>query len=432
MKKRALLIGLAGALLLAGCEEKEPVLVGKREDIRSSQTATPLGPTPVSLAQAQRNSAWPQAHGTPRFRTENAALSRQPQLVWSAPIGEGDSRKLRLNTDPVVAAGRIFTMDANASVMAHSTDGAPLWQRSLVPPGDDPSEAMGGGMAFDQGRLYVASGYGLLSALDAASGAVIWQQRLGATGSGSPTVADGLVYLVAGDDTAWALDANTGRIRWQLSAPPDVTNVLGAPAPVLSDDFVIFAYGGGEIQAAFRKGGLRIWDSAVAGQDRFSAAAKISDITGAPVLAGGRLFLSTFSGRSVAINPDNGERLWTAPYGALSPLWANGSAVFLVSERNMLVRLNANDGRLVWSVPLPLFTENRAKRQSQIYAHHGPILAGGLLWVASSDGALRGFDPVSGALTTQVAIPDGATTQPVVANGTLYVVSRRGELHAFR
>ncbi|MGA1234123.1 MAG: PQQ-binding-like beta-propeller repeat protein, partial [Lutimaribacter sp.] len=27
---------------------------------------------------------------------------------------------------------------------------------------------------------------------------------------------------------------------------------------------------------------------------------------------------------------------------------------------------------------------------------------------------------------------DGATTQPVVANGTLYVVSRRGELHAFR
>ena len=52
--------------------------------------------------------------------------------------------------------------------------------------------------------------------------------------------------------------------------------------------------------------------------------------------------------------------------------------------------------------------------------------------VASNDGMLRSFDPVNGALAGSVEIPGGATTAPVVAGGTLYLVSRKGQLHAFR
>lgn len=52
--------------------------------------------------------------------------------------------------------------------------------------------------------------------------------------------------------------------------------------------------------------------------------------------------------------------------------------------------------------------------------------------VASNDGVLRSFDPVSGGLTGTTQIPGGATTAPVVAGGTLYVVSTKGQLHAFR
>ena len=64
--------------------------------------------------------------------------------------------------------------------------------------------------------------------------------------------------------------------------------------------------------------------------------------------------------------------------------------------------------------------------------HHGPILAGGLLYVASSDGGLTAFDPVSGDVVQTLDIPGGATTIPVVADETLYVVSKTGKLHAFR
>jgi outer membrane protein assembly factor BamB len=59
-------------------------------------------------------------------------------------------------------------------------------------------------------------------------------------------------------------------------------------------------------------------------------------------------------------------------------------------------------------------------------------LAGGQIVVASNDGMIRFFDPTNGAMVRSVAIPDGATTSPVVAGGVLYLVSQKGDLHAFR
>ena len=128
----------------------------------------------------------------------------------------------------------------------------------------------------------------------------------------------------------------------------------------------------------------------------------------------------------------NGKRIWTANDGALNPVWPAGDSVFLVSDRNELMRLNAEDGTKIWTTELPFFTKKRPKKQSEIFAHHGPIIAGGQLIVASSDGQLRLYDPVSGALRSSVAMAGGASTNPVVAGNTLYVVSTGGKLMAFR
>lgn len=96
------------------------------------------------------------------------------------------------------------------------------------------------------------------------------------------------------------------------------------------------------------------------------------------------------------------------------------------------MRLDASDGTRVWGVRLPNYVKDRPKKIAEVYAHNGPVVAGGLVRVASSDGLLRSFDPVSGALVGTAEIPGGGITAPVVAGGTLYVVSRNGQLHAFR
>jgi outer membrane protein assembly factor BamB len=103
-----------------------------------------------------------------------------------------------------------------------------------------------------------------------------------------------------------------------------------------------------------------------------------------------------------------------------------------VNEQNQLVRVDARDGSSIWEKDLPDFQKDRPRRQVARYAHFGPVLAGGTLWVASSDGVLRGYAPTSGELIRTIAIPGGAATNPVVAGRTLYVVNKKGELLAFR
>jgi outer membrane protein assembly factor BamB len=440
VKKSVLCLGVAGLAVLAGCAEKEEILVGKRESIYSvlSSGVEPASAITENRAQAIRlpgqkaNAEWTHGIGSPVYRTKHPALGAAPTLVWSAPIGEGDSKRNRIVADPVVAGGRVFTLDAHATVAATSTAGEPAWNTDLTPPRDNANEATGGGLAYGDGKLFVTSGFGSLTALDPATGAVLWQQDLLASGSGAPTYYKGLVYVTSGDDTGWAIESDTGRVRWQLTALPDAGNILGAPAPAVTSKFVVYGYGDGEIQAAFRKGGMRHWVSQLAGSQRDRALTRLNDITAEPVIDGKTVYVGSNAGRMVALDLDTGERKWTAREGAIGTMWPVGGSVFAINLQNQLMRLDARDGAAVWSVQLPNYVKFTQRRASEIYANYGPVVAGGRVIVASNDGQMRFFDPRDGNQVYSVQVPDGATTNAVVAGRTLYVVSSKGELHAFR
>ena len=433
--------GLLGLTMLSACSEPEVILPGERFGTREVlQNGGPAEATPpntsrvLSLAASTVNAGWAQSPVSPFARVDNAALNRALTPVFSVDIGAGDGRRQRINVDPVVSGGRIYTMDSEHLVSAVSSAGQILWQKSMVPARERSGQAQGGGLAVADGRLYVASGYGRLTALDAASGAEIWEQRLGNTATGAPTAAGGLVYLTSGDSRAWALEAESGRIRWQIDAPENTTNVAGAPAPALSEKAVIFAFGNGAVQSAFREGGMRLWSADVVGSRIGSALAQVGDITGGPVIAGDRVYVGNHSGRVVAFGLGNGERLWTARMGARGPVWPAGDSVFLVSDKNQLVRLDAASGAQIWAVDLPGYEPVRRpqRRRDSAFAHYGPVMAGGRLVLASSDGLLRSFDPASGALIAATEVAGGATTAPAIANGTLYVVTKKGQLVGYR
>ncbi len=437
--RKGLALLTAAALALAGCAEPELILPGQREDIRPTpEDAVPTAETvtnssrAISLPGQSANASWPQSFGTPAYRTAHPALRATPQRVWSTSIGAGDSRRQRITASPVVAGGLIYTLDSGARVSAVTPAGAVVWSRDLTPPADSEKDATGGGIAYDNGVLYVSSGFGLLSALDARSGAVRWTQELDSTGSGTPLVNGGLVYLVAGDNVGWALRTDNGRIAWQIEATPSIANVLGAPSPIIAGDLAVFAFGSGDIIATFRKGGLRRWSATVAGQRVGRAISRIGDVTGGPVASGNRIYAGNHSGRIVALDAASGERIWTAKEGAMGPVWPAGDSIFSVTDRNQLVRIDTRTGGVIWAVDLPNFIKDKPRKRGASYANYGPILAGGRVIVASSDGQMRFFAPENGALAASIPVPGGASSPPVVAGRTLYVLGGDGELHAFR
>ncbi len=430
------LIGTSFLLaLLSGCGPQDVILPGERLNIRDGlpgeQMASVNQARPISLPAPVVNADWTMRNGSPAHRIPQPALGANLTQLFAVNIGEGDSRRFRITGDPVVAGGVIYTIDARARVTATATNGGQVWTRDLAPAGDTGS-ASGGGLAVGGGRVFVTSGYGELTALDASSGGVLWTQDLNAPGGSAPTVQGDLVYVTARDGQAWAIETGNGRIRWTQGSVPGAPTYGGGAGIALSGDVAIIPFGSGQILGTFAQGGTTRWSSVIAGTRLGSALGTIPDIAADPVVDNGRVYVGNVGGRVVALDPANGDQLWTAREGAAGPLWSAGGSLFFVNDLSQLVRLDAATGEPVWHVDLPKFTQTRARRQKTIVAHYGPILAGGRLILASADGLLRQFDPISGALVAQVAIPGGATTNPVVAGGTLYVVTTRGQLVAFR
>ena len=116
----------------------------------------------------------------------------------------------------------------------------------------------------------------------------------------------------------------------------------------------------------------------------------------------------------------------------MGPLVIAGESVFLVNDEAHLVRLDAATGETIWAVEMPYFEAEKVKKRKAITAHYGPVLAGGRLWVASSDGKLSGFSPADGSMVYQTDIPGGAASQPAIAGGVMYVVTGKGQVVAFR
>lgn len=421
------------ALVSCGGGADNRILQGEREDVLPSVDAVVPDRIPaLNLPAARTNANWTHRRGSAEHRIAHPALGQSLTHAFSVPIGQGESRRTLITADPVVSDGRVFTIDAQATLVATSTNGTRLWSASLVPPDETPGQGATSGIAVEGNTVFATSGYGELTALDVVTGETIWLQDLEAAGGSSPTVKDGLVYIAARDSRAWALDAETGRIRWTATGTPELQGYAGGAGVAVTDEFAVFPFKGGEVLATFPQGGLRRWGSNVVGRRVGYASSTISDISGDPVIDDDTVYIANISGRAVALDLYSGERKWTANMAAKSPMTPAGGSVFLVNDLNQLVRLDAATGATLWTAQLSQFAQNRVKRRNRFFAHYGPVLAGGRLVVASSDGSLSSFNPNTGALLSTVDLPAPAASSPAVSGGVLYVVTTNGVLTAYR
>lgn len=416
---------------LAACRGNNRVLPGERVAIRPQMQVENVA-APIALGRAVSNANWEQEGFDSHHLVPHLALAARPGLRWRADIGRGNSDRSRITASPVVAGGVIFTLDAGGQVQAsNSANGAMLWRADITPIDDSSgAEGFGGGLAVDGNSLYVTTGFGELLSLSTQTGTVNWRYRFDAPLRGGPTVAAGRVFVMAANDVAYAIDGARGKLSWSLrNARASGPVAMGGANPAVAGQNVVLPYSSGRNSGATTGGTLR-WDIDVNRARLSDVRATIGGFPGAPVILGGRVFAANAGGELAAMRLTNGTTIWSVPVGATDKLAVIGGAVFLMSDTSQLLRIDAATGRVLWATQLPEYT--KPKKRRGFIAHYGPVVAGGQVVVAGTDGQLRFFDPVSGAATYSTALPGGAASSPIVASGVLYVVNKKGQLLAFQ
>ncbi len=433
-RRLAIIAGLTLALLGA-CAEKELILPGDREPIREDgQVEAPDRAVALRLPAARTNADWTHKNGGPTHFIGHPALAGNLTHLWSVPIGEGNATKRRLSADPVIAGGTIFTQDSAAGVRAFNTSGKLLWSTDLTPASDQYGQASGGGLAFGGGRLFATTGYGEVIALNPETGAIFWRHKMGAAISAAPVVIGDQVIVVARNNIAQSLTQSYGRIEWEQRSTGEDPGLVGAGAPAALPRLAVLPFTNGELIAALTLNGQRVWSTAVTGTRVGLARSQVADISGDPVIAGDTVYAANQSGRLVSVDRRTGDRNWTAQDGSYSPVLPVAGSVFMITDTAALKRLDASDGSEIWSVELPEYEPVGRWRRTPLdaYVYYGPVLAGGRLIVAGSDGVMRNYDPQTGAALSTFEIPGGAASHVAIADGRLYIVSGDGKLHAFQ
>jgi outer membrane protein assembly factor BamB len=452
---KRVILSLAGLALLGGCgafggkDKKTTPTVGERIPVLSTNTSVEVDPAladvPIVLPEPQANTDWAQRGGNAAKSLGHVAVGNSLGRAWIANIGRGSEPRQRLGSGPVVGGGRVYTVDTQAVVRAFdASTGAEVWRKEVGDPKDrrggiEPlfgestgafGLLFGGGVSFDEGRVYATSGLGDVEAIDAATGALIWRVRPGGPLRGAPTIANGNVYVISQDNQMFALDPADGKLRWNGSGTFEVSGVFGAASPAAGAGTVVAGFSSGELTAYRYENGRVVWQDALARTSISTAVATISDIDASPVIDNGRVYAVGQGGRMVALELNTGQRLWEINIAGISTPWLAGEWLFVVTDQGQLMAIARATGRVKWMTQLRRYRDEDDKKGMVTWV--GPVLAGGRLILANSRGDIVNVNPLDGAVQSTVETKMRVTLPMAVANNTLYVLHDEGRLTAWR
>jgi outer membrane protein assembly factor BamB len=432
---------IAAALAASGCgifkkgKSTNTPVIGKRIPVLTSegdvQVDLATAALPMSLPPPTENADWAQSGGNAAKSMGQVALGTSLAHAFTVQAGRGNSLTARLAAAPIVADGRVFTIDTMGTVRAFDArNGAQYWATQTPDiRGDEPS-LYGGGIAFDNGRIFATNGLGYVAALDERNGGLIWKVRPGGPLRGAPSIGNGALYVISEDNQIYSLSETDGSTNWSQAASLEIAGLFGSASPAVGQGTVVAGFSSGELNAYRYENGRQVWSDALQRTSIRISVSTLSDIDADPVIDSGQVFAVGQGGRMVALDIVTGQRLWELNIAGIDTPWVAGDWVFVITDQDKVLCISRANGHIRWINQLPQFEKPKSKKGELDYS--GPILAGGRLIITSTSGSIISIDPITGRFENQISVGAPISLAPVVANSTLYILDDRGRLSAYR
>jgi len=265
-----------------------------------------------------------------------------------------------------------------------------------------------GSPAVANGRVYVVFHTGTIYAIDAATGTQEWDYNLRSNVSGGAAVGNNTVFVGSTSGKLSALDAGDGSLKWEFSTENEIW-----ATPVIVNGVVYFGSLDHSLYALNAADGTKIWSFKTGGE-----------IASTPLFVDGVIYIGSFDDKFYAIDADTGTQKWVFE-GAGNWFWSQAAygngTVYAGCLDHKVYAMNAGNGTPVWPEPFDAGSLVKAS----------PVIAGGVLVVASEVGKIYGLDLNTGEKKWEFDNITAKVLSPLYAIGnTVYINSQDNKLYA--
>ena len=330
------------------------------------------------------------------------------RLAWTSKVGAIDfplDVKVNGNTVAVASSdGVVGSFDART--------GAELWRTHV-------GAQIAAGVGSDGRFAAVVTRGNELIVLDA--GRELWREKLPAQGFTSPLVAGGRVFLLAADRSMTAFDAQSGRKLWNQQRPGESLVLRQAGVLLAVGDTLVAGLSGRLVGINPSNGAIR-WESPIASPRGTNDIERLVDLVGRVSRDGDVVCARAFQATVGCVNTERGTLLWSKPAFGSVGVHGDDKNVFGTESDGKLVAWRRSDGERAW-------VSERLRYRSLT----APLVVGRSVAVGDDAGLVHLLSREDGSALTRVATDGSAVVAaPVLAAGTLIVVTRSGGIFGFK
>ena len=206
-----------------------------------------------------------------------------------------------------------------------------------------------------------------------------------------------------------------------IIVPPLLT--LRGNSPLLLRAGVVYVgYDGGQVVALKLDDGIKMWEQTLVTAEGRTELERLSDIDGQLVFIASDLLVSSYKKRLASLAADSGRLLWFKDISSATGVSVNRINLTLSDKDGNLWLLDRRNGAEFW-------------KQDQLL-HRGltrPVFYGSFIAVGDAEGYLHWINIEDGQFAAREKVGgDGFSGPPLVVGNTLYVMTKKGSLTAFR
>jgi outer membrane assembly lipoprotein YfgL len=302
------------------------------------------------------------------------------------------------------ADGTVLSLDAR--------NGAVLWRTQVGAP-------IAAGVGSDGRFSAVVTRANELVVLDADQ--VLWRAVLTAQVFTAPLVAGERVFVLGADRSVAAFDARSGRKLWQQQRPGEAL-VLRQAGILTAVGNTLVAGLSGHLLGMNPVNGNTVWDATLAAPRGTNDIERLVDLVGGFSRQGNVLCVRAFQTAVGCVDTLRGSVTWKRPATGAVGVHGDDLQVYGVESDSRVLAWQRATGEPVWS--------SDRLRYRKLSA---PLVLGRSVVMGDATGLVHFLSRADGTSLTRLST-DGSAIEvtPVVAAGTLVVVTRNGGVYGFQ